>query len=461
MSIEPQPRRTRRNEPITKHTAVNGKTTYRFRLDVGTRPDGSRERQWFTYPTLAEARKEYRRICTEVESGTFVKRDKTTVGVFLTEWLDGRRDVRPNTLAGYRYDLKPVIDHLGSIPLQQLRTADIDALVTLRMAGEPVAQRDKRGRRSAEVLAWLRARPDGASFGEMYAEFGNAGEKALARLVASGEVIRPARGRYAAARLADSERPKVAGGVSARTIVSMLVVLSSALDDAMAQGLVARNVARLVKRPKTTNTERSTWTPEEAATFRAHVAGDRLAACWLLTLAGLRRSEVLGLRWADVDLDAGTVTVAQGRVVVGGGTVTGAPKSTRSARTLPMPRDVLAALRAFKTRQAEEHLALGGGWPDTGLVAVNADGSPIRPETYSKAFAANCAAARVPVIRLHDVRHTAASILLDSGLPVLAVAKWLGHDPAITLRVYGHVFDDALASAGDTLLGRSRVGTDK
>lgn len=96
----------------------------------------------------------------------------------------------------------------------------------------------------------------------------------------------------------------------------------------------------------------ATWTPEQAATFRAHISSDRLAACWLLTLAGLRRSEVLGLRWADVDLDAGTITVAQGRVVVGGGTVTGAPKSTRSARTLPMPRDVLGALRAFKTRQA-------------------------------------------------------------------------------------------------------------
>lgn len=458
MSTDPQPKRTRRAEPITKGRGHRGETVYSFRVDVGTRPDGSRERQRFTYSTLAEARREYRRIATEVAAGTFVKRDKTTVGVFLAEWLDARRDVRPVTLAGYRYALKPVIDHLGAIPLQHLRTADLDALVTLRMAGQPVAQRDKRGRRSAEVLDYLRARPDGASYGELYAEFGNAGEKALARLVDSGEVTRPARGRYAAARPADPERPKVPGGVSARTVVSMLVVLSSALDDAMAQGLVARNVARLVKRPKVTAAEMATWTPAQAAAFRAHVAEDRLAACWLLTLAGLRRSEVLGLRWADVDHDAGTITVAQGRVVVGGGTVTGAPKSTRSARTLPMPPDVLAALRAFKTRQAEERLALGGGWPDTDLVAVNADGSPIRPETYSKAFAAHCAAAGVSVIRLHDVRHTAATMLLDGGTTPSATAKWLGHDPAITLRVYGHVYDDALASAGDALLGRSRAG---
>lgn len=197
------------------------------------------------------------------------------------------------------------------------------------------------------MLTWLRARPDGARYGEMYAEFSNAGEKALARLVASGEVTRPARGRYAAVRSADPELPEVPGGVSACTVVTMLVVLSSALDEAMAQGLVARNVALLVKRPKITAAEMATWTPEEAARFRAHISSDRLAACWLLTLARLRRSEVLGLRWADVDLDGGTT-----------------PSAT---------------------------------------------------------------------------------------------AKWLGHDPAITLRVYGHVYDDALASAGDALLGRSRA----
>jgi integrase len=82
-----------------------------------------------------------------------------------------------------------------------------------------------------------------------------------------------------------------------------------------------------------------------------------------------------------------------------------------------------------------------------------ADGTPIRPETYSKAFHHHRAAAGVPRIRLHDARHTAATRMLDSGGTVSATAKWLGHDPAMTLRVYGHVYDDALASAGDVLLG--------
>jgi integrase len=455
---EPSSKRTRRAEPITRRSARNGAVSYTFQVDIGARPDGSRERQRFTFPTLAEARREYRKITTEVAAGTFVRRDRTTVADYLTKWLESRRDVRPNTLAGYRHSLKPVIDHLGAMALQQLRTTDIDALVTLRLNGTPVAQRDKRGRRAAEVLALLRVRSDGAQYGEIFTALGKPGIQALDRLVASGEVLRPGRGRYVAAHAREPDHPKVPGRVSPRTVVIMLVVLSSALDDAMREGLVARNVARLVKRPGVEHHEMASWTPEQAGQFREHVRDDRLVACWLLTLAGLRRSEILGLRWSDVDLDAGTVSVAQGRVVVEGrGTVTGDPKSKRSRRALPMPADVLTALRAFKVRQAEERLALGERYPDTGLVAVNDDGSPIRPETYSNDFSRHAKDAGVPVIRLHDVRHTAATMLLDGGTTPSATAKWLGHDPAITLRVYGHVYDDALAAAGDALLGRSRA----
>ncbi|BBY67751.1 hypothetical protein MHEL_59940 [Mycolicibacterium helvum] len=334
----------------------------------------------------------------------------------------------------------------------------IDALVILRLEGKPVAQRERRGRRSAEVLAFLRSHPEGAQYSDMYAALGNSGIKALDRLVASGDMLKPARGRYVATQPADPQRPKVPGGVTARTVVSMLVVLSAALDDAMRQGLVTRNVARMVKRPAIKHHEMATWTPQQATQFRDHIRDDRLAACWLLTLLGLRRSEILGLRWSDVDFDVGTVTVARGRVVVQGvGTVTGDPKSKRSRRVLPMPPDIFAALRTFKVQQAAERLAFGNGYQDSGLVAVNENGSPIRPETYSSEFARQSKSAGVPAIRLHDVRHTAATMLLDGGTTAIATAKWLGHDPAITLRVYGHVYDDALAAAGDALMGRTRA----
>lgn len=100
--------------------------------------------------------------------------------------------------------------------------------MTLRLSGMPVAQSDKRGRRAAEVLALLRQHTNGAQYGEIFAALGNPGIKALDRLVNSGEVLRPHRGRYVAARASDPDRPKVGGSVSARTVVTMLVVLSSA-----------------------------------------------------------------------------------------------------------------------------------------------------------------------------------------------------------------------------------------
>jgi integrase len=340
------------------------------------------------------------------------------------------------------------------VPLQHLDTPHLDELVTLRLTGEPIAQRDKRGRRSAEVLAYLRSRPEAAGYSELLATFGEPGIKALDRLVSSGDVLRPQRARYVAAQATEPERPKVPGGVSNRTVCAMLTVLSTALTSAMKRGLVARNVAQLVDRPAIKHREMSTWTPQQAERFREHVRSDRLYACWLLTLAGWRRSEVLGLSWSAVDFDAGTVSVTQGRVVVRGGqTTTGAPKSERSRRRLPMPADVMAALRALNAQQKRERVALGPTWIDTGLIAVNEDGSPVRPETYSKVFRRLCTAAAVPMIRLHDTRHTAATRMLDSGTTVSAAAKWLGHDPAMTLRVYGHVYEDALASAGDVLLG--------
>jgi len=381
-------KRTRRALPITKRIARNGKVSYTFQIDAGVKPDGSRDRRRYTYPTLAEAKREYARIVTEAAAGTLVRRDKVTLGAFLTEWLDSRR-VRPNTLDGYRAALKPVIDHLGTLPLQHLDTPHLDELVTLRLAGEPIPQRAKRGRRSAEVLAYLRARPEGAAYSELLTTFGEPGIKALDRLVSSGDVLRPRRARYIAVLPTEPERPKVPGGVSNRTICAMLTVLSTALTSAMKRGLVARNVAQLVDRPAIEHCEMSTWTPQQVERFREHVRSDRLYACWLLTLAGWRRSEVLGLAWSAVDFDAGTVSVAQGRVIVrGAGTTTGGPQSERSRRTLPMPADVMAALQTLNAQQKRERLALGPTWIDTGLIAINKDGSPIRPETTPRPSAA-------------------------------------------------------------------------
>lgn len=443
----------RRAEPITKRTAKNGTVTYEFRLDLGTRPDGGRDRRRFTYRTMAEARREYRKISAEVAAGTYVPGHATTVGEFINSWLDGRRDIRPATLAGYRHALQPVIDRLGELRLQRLTRRHVDDLVEWRMSTGRTVRPDLSSRAQAVLEFVTACGPDGCTYRQVEAEFGVHGPKQLDRLRTGGYVERPARGRYVAAASPKAGHSS-GSGVSARTVNAMLTQLSAALDDAMAEGLITRNVARLVERPKTKPTEMKAWTPDQASVFRAQVAGRRDYALWLLTLAGLRRSEVLGLAWKSVDLDAGTIAIVASRVPVPGGTDLGDPKSWRSHRILALPPDVTASLRAFKTAQARERLVIGPGWPDSGLVAVNADGTEIRPETYSAEFARIVhKSAGLPKIRLHDVRHTAASTLIAAGLSPVAAAAWLGHDPALTLRVYAHAHEAEMRAAGAALLG--------
>src|SRR6185503_17996258 len=159
------------------------------------------------------------------------------------------------------------------------------------------------------------------------------------------DVLRPQRARYVAALPAEPERPKVPGGVSNRTVCVMLTVLSMALTTAMKRGLVARNVAQLVDRPAIEHREMSTWTPQQAERFREYVRGDRLYACWLLTLADWRRSEVLGLAWSSVDFNAATVSIEHRRVVQSGHSPTNSAKQSRNyGTTLTMPAEVLTTL---------------------------------------------------------------------------------------------------------------------
>ena len=199
------------------------------------------------------------------------------------------------------------------------------------------------------------------------------------------------------------------------------------------------------------------WTREQSRAFREHVREHRLYALFLLSLCGLRRSEVMGLRWSRIE--GNTLHIRRGRVAVGTDVEEDDPKSRRSRRGLPLPADVVKALGRLKVAQKAEALALGQQWTDERLLAVHEDSSEIRPEWYTDEFQREAKAAGLPVIRLHDTRHTAATILLDSGASVSVVAMWLGHDPAMTLRIYGHVFPEALEAAGEALFGGDTEAT--
>lgn len=255
--------------------------------------------------------------------------------------------------------------------------------------------------------------------------------------------------------------PRRGAGLSARTVRYTGMVLTRALDDAVKRGLIARNPAALVERPKPVAREMRTWTPAQARAFLESVEADRLRALWVLYLtAGLRRGEALGLRWDDLDLDAGRLAVRRALVAVGYRVEWSQPKTERSRRVVAIDRETVGVLRAHRKAQAEERLAIGPGYSDDGLVFAQVDGQPIHPDYVSKTFDRLARAAELPPIRLHDCRHTAATLLLDLGVPLKVVSERLGHSSiSITADLYQHVLEhmqaDAAELAGAALLGKS------
>jgi integrase len=157
-------------------------------------------------------------------------------------------------------------------------------------------------------------------------------------------------------------------------------VLHAALRDAVRWGYLPRNVATVADLPKGMTPEMHVWSPEQLRTFLEHVRGDSLYAAWLLfATTGMRRGEVAGLRWPDVDLEASRVSPRRPRVVVNYEVVVSEPKTAKGRRSLALDPATVAALRAHRTRQLEQRLAVGERWQDSGLVFTWPDGRPIHP----------------------------------------------------------------------------------
>lgn len=243
------------------------------------------------------------------------------------------------------------------------------------------------------------------------------------------------------------------GAVSPRTVQYVATILSKALSDAVRLGMLPRNPATAVARPRAARPEMAYWSAEDAGTFLDHVGEDRLYAAWLLLITrGLRRGELVGLRWVDVDLDAGRMAIVQTRIVVRGKSVISEPKTARGRRSIPLDPQLVAVLRQHRRRQSEERLAAGPAFVDHGLVFATELGAPIDPQWLSRTFDTIVRALDVRRIRLHDLRHTCATLALSAGVPVKAVSEWLGHSSVvITLETYQHILPALAEEAGARL----------
>jgi integrase len=244
-----------------------------------------------------------------------------------------------------------------------------------------------------------------------------------------------------------------AAGRAPKTIRNVHGVLSKALADAERWGLVSRNAARLADVPAVARPKLRVWSPEQTRAFLRAVASDRLFAAWLLAATtGMRRGELLGLRWTDVDLDVGVLRVAQARVRAGNQVVAGEPKTARGRRTIALDPTTVATLRQHRKRQAEERLLAGPRYADSGLVFTMPDGSPIHPNRFGLWFRRRTRTAGLPAIRLHDMRHSYATAGLAAGVPPKVMSERLGHATvAFTLDTYTSALPAMDKSAADVV----------
>jgi integrase len=367
-------------------TAKNGKETTRWYVvvDVGINADGRRRQRWHAgFRTRRDAEVARAKLVNDLHTGSYVIPDRVT----LAEW------VRESWL-----------------PITEARV-------------KPSTFDSYRRNMETHILPALGTRP-------------------LQQL--TPPMLNALYGKLAAP--ADGRRP-----LSAKTISYIHSTIHKALEDAVDAGLVAKNVADRAKPPRPSR--RSTnginaWEPHELARFLDHVRGIRLEAIWrLAAMTGMRRGEILGLRWSDLDLDVARLSVRHAVVAVAYETIESTPKS-HNARVIDLDRDTVEQLRTHHRRQQQDHEEWGTDYQDRNLVVAKENGEPIHPHTFSQSFERLVRKTGLRPIRLHDLRHTHATLALKAGVPVKVISERLGHEsPAFTLKQYAHVIPGMPADA--------------
>ena len=249
-------------------------------------------------------------------------------------------------------------------------------------------------------------------------------------------------------------RVKEEGGLAPATVNGVHVVLRKALADAEDAGLIPRNPAKKAKppRPQTQGDVLRYWTPSELRKFLEICEGHRLEAAFhLLAMTGARRGEIAGLRWVDVDLDGARITIRQALLSGDGEVYVSSPKNYRG-RTVDLDRATVANLKEHRDRQMSEKSVFYGVWEDSGYVFTKKDGSRLDPNTLTRTFRWIVDNSDLPRIRLHDLRHTHASIAVKAGVPIGVVSERLGHaSPEFTLHRYSHVMPGMQREAADKI----------
>jgi integrase len=271
--------------------------------------------------------------------------------------------------------------------------------------------------------------------------------------------IKPTLGHYQLAQLTPQDvqkflRHKLAAKLSPRTVQYLRAILRIALNQAVQWDMVTRNVAALTKPPRPQRHETRTLNPEQSIALLQGARGDRLEALYVVTLVtGIRQGEVLGLRWSDVDLEAGTITLRKQLQRIDRQYVLTEPKTSNSRRVLPLLPLAVDALRSHRKRQTEERLVAGPAWHNEyELVFTTVAGSPLHWRVVVVRFKALLKHAGLPPVRFHDLRHSCASLLAYLNVHPSVIMAVLGHSTyKLTMDLYTHVDPAALRDAAEKM----------
>lgn len=365
--------------------------SWSYVVDLGRGPDGKRRQEKVGgFRTADEAEAAMAAAIKAIDEGTHAHDGRKTVGEWLDEWIETKvaAGLRPTTARSYRQNIRDHLKpHLGHLRLRDLRPTHVSAM--LRAVG-----RGRDGRRAP-----------------------------------GAKTVRVAHG-----------------------------VLRSALTSALKAQLVAFNAAANVELPATPRPKVRPLEPAELGTLLDFVAGDRLGALYeLIAATGLRRGEACGLRWRDVDLERGRLVVRQqltqvaagdeqpcpSCVTVHRGHTFGPPKTASGdARLVDLDAGTIGVLLAHRLAQDADRAAWGAAYVDHGLVFAREDGNPLPLDAVTKRFGELCDAAGVRRVRVHDLRHGSASLLLAAGVDLALVSKRLGHSSVtITADTYSHLLE--------------------
>ncbi|MPZ68810.1 MAG: tyrosine-type recombinase/integrase [Actinobacteria bacterium] len=372
--------------------------SWAFAVEVSRDENGTRTRhQKAGFKTKKDAQAAMHEVLHRLGSGEYVAPANLTLASYLrNQWLPAiRASVRPSTFESYRMTVeKHIALTIGGTKLQAVTPAKLNALY-------------------ADLLA--KGRSDGK------------------------------------------------GGLSPKSVRNCHVIIRKALGDAVRWSLIARNPAAFAEPPKLTQAgDRTmmTWTPQQARSFLQALSDDRLYAAWLLALStGMRRGEILGLRWSDTDLETGKLAIRQTLITVNYEIQFSTPKTSRGRRSIALDKTTANVLRAHRKAQLEERMAIGATrYIDNDLVFCRLDGSPMHPDLFSQTFDRAVAKSGLPRIRLHDLRHTYATISLEAGVHPKVVSERLGHATvAFTLDRYSHAVpgmqEDAAEKVAALILG--------